>query len=181
MNVFDAVFSRGAMNIAKGFVQATNRSRDIVTQVLGRMNEWTAAGWSAIPYKRAIGMGSAVGVGLAVILSEPAPALNMPQGFVQPDFSSGSGGQGIPENVHPMPPSIGQPTINGTASAGNRGMIRRGFRASITAQAMQVPDPTQLNNQIRGALGPRTRVNMRLVDERSSLTSQHMADILSNG
>lgn len=184
MTSFEAAFGQGGENIASSFVQATQRARVATTSILTRMNEWAQAGWSAIPNKRALGIGTAVGVGLAVVLSEPAPSLGGPQGFEQPSMRGGSGGYNQPgePNVHPVVPPTGSPAApQNITSAANRGHISPNFRVRIGARAMNDVDTRQLQGQLRSALGGRTQVNTRVMDDRRSLTPQHVADIMSRG
>lgn len=182
MSSMDAAFGKGAQNIAESAVQSTGRASSVVTSTLTRMNEWAKSGWSAIPHKRALGIGSAVGIGIAVALSEPAPALSMGgAAMVQPDMQSGSGGYNVPDNVHPMPQALGQPTSPDLTSMNNRAHISPNFKVNISARAAHHIDTQSLSNQIRGALGGNANVNARISDQRSSLTPQNIADTLGGG
>ena len=181
MGSMDVAFGQGAKNIAESLSQSTGRASSVVTHTLTRMNEWTKAGWSAIPHKRALGIGSAVGIGIAVALSEPGPSLNMGGSFVQPQMQSGSGGSNIPDNVHPMPQAVGQPSAPDLTGMGNRAHISPNFRVNISARAIRHVDTQSLSNEIRGALGGNAHVNTRVSDQRSSLTPQSIADTLGGG
>jgi hypothetical protein len=182
MSSFEAAFGKGAKNIAEGFVESSARARTATTSILTRMNEWASAGWSAIPHKRAIGIGSAVGVGLAVALSSPPPSLGAQGGFIQPDLNSGSGGQNHDiQNVHPSAPPVGEPSGPDMSSSANRAHISPNFRVRIGARAMSGVDAQRVGSDIRNALGGRARINTRVSDDRQSLTSQRVADILGRG
>ena len=181
MKSFDAVFGANAKNIARFFTQSGQRARTAVTETLGRMNEWTAKGWSAIPYKKPIAITSAVGVGLATVLSEPPPALNLQAKFVQPDMKSGSGGQNVPQNVHPMPRAVGGPAAPDITQSQNRAHVSSGYNVSVSGRAMGNTNPRAVGNDIRNALGPGTQLDVRITDQRRSLTPQSVADILGSG
>lgn len=181
MKSFDAAFGPGAKNIAEYFVKSGQRARTAVTATMSKMNEWAAAGWSAIPYKQPIGISSAVGVGLAAVLSEPPPSMNLAVGFVQPDLRSGTGGRNIPQNVHPPSAPVGAPTPPNLTSMGNRAHVAPSFNVSISGRAMAGVDTRSIGNSIRNALGGQADINMRMTDQRRSLTAQSVADILSSG
>jgi hypothetical protein len=181
VNSFEAVFGLGAKNIAKHFTESGQRARTAVTTTLETMNKWASAGWSAIPYKKPIAITSAVGVGLAIALSEPAPAMNLSANFVQPQMQSGSGGQNVPQNVHPMPRAMGSPTAPNMVSSQNRAMFSAGHNVSISGRALGNSNPQALGNDLRNALGPNTQVDVRVTDQRRSLTAQSVSDILGSG
>ena len=180
MTSFEAAFGPGAQKIAESFSGATQRATQVSTAVLTRMNEWAARGWSAIPHKRALGISTAVGVGLAVTLSQPAPSLNVSTQPPIPDLSSGSGGQNIPQNVHPMPRAVGSPSAPNLTSMMNRAHINQGnYNINASAQSMRGVDTQSLSREIQGALGGNPRINLRMTDSRRSLTSQRVSDIVS--
>lgn len=181
MNSFEAVFGEGAQNVAKSFVESGSRARTAVTASLEAMNRWAAAGWSAIPYKKPIAITSAVAVGLAAVLSEPAPSLNLSANVATPQFQSGSGGQNIPNNVHPMPRAIGSPTAPNLTSSQNRAHIAKAYNVNVSGRALGSVSPQALGNDLRSVMGQHAETNIRVTDQKRSLTAQSVADILGSG
>lgn len=181
MNSFEAAFGVGAQNIAERFTQSTQRATSVVTSTLTRMNEWASQGWSSIPHKRAIGLSTAVGIGLAVALSDPPAALNVSPNFIQPDLTSGTGGRHVSQNVHPMPQAVGAPQEPNLTSMMNRAHMSPALKVSVAARALRNVDTQRLENDIRSALGGQARVSTHVSDSRRSLTPQNIADIVGRG
>jgi hypothetical protein len=147
------------------------------------LNRGMAAGRSAIPYAKPLGLGLGAAVALSAVLSEPpkvlGPGDNIPP---RPQLKSGTGGGQVDTNIHPAAHVQGSPSTQNPVSAGNTARITgprpMGSQVAVTGSAPGSVDYQQLSGQINRALDGRANVNSTINDQRSSLSPQKLSDIL---
>ena len=177
----EAVFGKGAESIGRHFTAAKNVGTKLTEKSLSFVNQLGQSGSAMTPYWRPLGIGTAAGIGLAMVLSTPptTPSLAVP--YVRPDMSGGgTGGQNVGLNVHPSSPPVGQPTISPMVGAGNSARINApGHRVQIRGHSRGPVNTRGLQTDLQNAVGGNASVNSTVSDHRKSLTEQHITDILS--
>jgi len=146
-------------------------------------NRLAAAGKPVIPYWKPLSLGTGLAIGLAGILSEPPPSLNLSARWTSPNLQSGSGGIDVPNNPHPRSPPAGQPTAPDMTQMMNTARITGpdGHRVQVRGHSMGGSNYGSLKQSLRQSIGGATSVNMQVRDNRRSLSEQHVSDIISGG
>lgn len=147
-------------------------------------NESVASGDPQITRSKPLEFNYGDSIGIAHDHSYPVSNIGGDTPLVRPDLqSAGMGDQVTPENIHPHPQQLGQPTAPNILMPEPPAIDTNSeyMSAMINVRAKSgryKVDPGDLTEKMRGTLGERSKVNTRVYDDRSSLTAQKIADIL---
>jgi len=173
-------FAKSPFGSFFGHAEQTGFS-SLSTQAAALTNKIGAAGRSMLSHARPLAMGTAVGLGLAAVLSAPPRVLppganTTPAGIIK----ANTGGSNIDTDVHPDSHVRGAPTVSypgaGSAPVAARG--ETGYRVNIRGNTAQDLDQQDLAEQLRRSAGRRAHVNSTIRDQRTSLTAQRLSSIL---
>jgi hypothetical protein len=137
------------------------------------------------PLARPLALGAATALGIATVLSEP-PKFTAPGSTIAPtaNMKSGTGGADLGYGEHPHEHIMGNPSTHNLVQSQHAVRLRpnepSGYRVDIRGTTGQNTNMSNINSQIRSALGSRTRINSSIRDMRSSLTPQRISSILQD-
>jgi hypothetical protein len=162
------------------------RGAEFVERTLGIMNQAARTGKSMIPHARPLAIGTGVGLGLAMLLSEPPRVLSMEAKLPpRPVSRAGSGGIHLDANLHPgsrvnIPAPAPSPThaANTTRILPDSTMRQQGYNISVRARLPAGVDTRSLSEQIQQSAPNIRRVHASVRDYRASLTPQRVSSIL---
>lgn len=164
------------------------RFAEFAGKALSLSNRLGAAGQKMLAHARPLAIGSAVGLGMATLLSEPPRAMAMGAAAPPtPDLRSGSGGAALTTNIHPSAQVSGMPTAQTMVDHNNTARITspsslqsEGYTVNIHGSMAGMTDHKQLTAQLQAAMGRGARVNSVIRDQRSSLTPQKLSSMLQD-
>ncbi len=145
-------------------------------------NKMIAAGKSAIPHLKPLGLGFAASLALSTLLSQP-PITMSPEDKVAPapNLSSGSGGGNLPTNIHPSSHITGSPSIPARASTPSAYISSRppGALISVSGNSPGGTNYSGIQSSISNRLrAHQIRTTATVNDNRSSLTPQKLSDMI---
>jgi hypothetical protein len=131
-----------------------------------------------------LGMNFADSISIATAQSAPQSNLagrDVP--MARADMQGGRMSTATPESVHQDSQAIGQPTapniLTPEAPKIDTSSDYMSAMINVRGRSRSELNPDQISQNLQQVLGNRSRVNTRVYDNRSSLTSQRIADILS--
>jgi len=164
------------------------RYAQVAEDVLSMGNRLAQKGKSMLGYAKPLAIGTAVGLGMAMLLSEPPQVLDSGANVPPPvNLRSGTGGASMSTNIHPSTQVSGAPTTDTMMAHANSARISapstlqpEGYTVNIHGAMGSMTDHQQLSAHLQSAMGRGGRVNSTVRDMRSSLTPQKLADLMQD-
>lgn len=167
------------------FSSVEGRGGKIAKTMAAFSNKMGAAGKSMIAHSRPLAIGTGISLGIAALLSGP-PRMLSPDDKIgaTPIMKSGTGGAQMGVNLHPDQAGVSSPTSRSHVGSANNARVAAhgggGHRISVQGTGSGAMDSSSISSQLKGSLG-NVSVNSRIIDQRSSLSSQNISDILKDG
>lgn len=155
----------------------------VVSNTLSNINKLGKLGGRLAMHSKPLAFGFGASIAIAAALAEPLSTLSPNAAETPtPRFGNTMGDNVRAENVHPDSPAMGQPTppnllqpVPPPIEMGNPAMSAR---ISVRGRSRGNFNAQDIGGSIRDTLGPRSRVNTRVYDDRRTLTGQDIADII---
>lgn len=169
------------MGVERFFTESSKKWGGVVDRTLEVTNRLGGAGEFIVANHKPIGFGLAAAIGISAVLSEPPPSLPGGVPRATPNMRSGSGGEHMQPNLHPDGGIEGAPTVEPMVNAGNTARVAApGYRVNVRASSPGNVNYNQVGSQVQSAVGGgMLTTNVR--DNRSSLTPQQIADMMTRG